>query len=440
MKKLFFGAVGVVLALPSFAFAASAWPTSSVATISSALTATLPPSGRTFEPSDIAVTSSGVVLVSDEGDVAVMNDDGTGLSEWLIEANADLEGVAISGDTMYALHERNRDVYVYSLSSHERLATFDLSSWISGSDNLGPEGLAIDGSTLYVGHQATGVVYEFDISTGSPSLTTSWSTGLSLSALSFADDGKLYAMGSGVLRVYADDRSYVEYALPSQPQPEGVALRVNCEAGTASLFIANDTGPVYRFDNFPVSCPVTPTPEPTPEPSPEPEPVPEPVPAPEPVPVDADDDDVVAELDCNDADASVSTSQTYYRDADGDSLGSGTGSAAVCSASAPSGYVTNASDLNDAQAYFSARGTVNGSIIVTYGDGSSSTYQVYAMTTSTTISTVYQYKDSAYLVVVAPFGKRVAVVDPYTGAVIAMRSMPKSTSTLTSWLVNVIGY
>ena len=138
MSKLFISAICAVLLVPSVSFAASAWPTSTVTTISSALSSTLPPSGRVFEPSDIAVISSGVVLVSDEGDVAVMSDDGTGLAEWLIESNADLEGVAISGDTMYVLHERNRDVYVYSLASHERLATYDLSSWISGSDNLGP--------------------------------------------------------------------------------------------------------------------------------------------------------------------------------------------------------------------------------------------------------------------------------------------------------------
>lgn len=402
--------------------AASAW--SSPTTISASLSQTVPPSGSIFEPSDIAVTSDGVVLVSDEGDVAVMNDDGSALSAWLIASGADLEGVAISGNTLYALHERDRDVYVYNLTSHDRIATYDLSPWISGNDNLGPEGLAIDGSTLYVGHQATGVVYEFDISSGSPSLTTSWSTGLSLSALSYADDGKLYAMGSGVLRAYATDHSYVEYALPSQPQPEGVALRVDCTSNTASVFIANDTGPVYRYDNFPVSCPISEVPEPDPVP----------------VPVDVDADGVVYELDCNDADATVSSLQTYYRDADSDSLGSASVTTAVCSSTAPSGYVTNSSDLNDSQAYFSARGTINGSIIVTYGNGSSSAYQIYAMTTSTAISTVYQYKDSAYLVVVAPFGKRVAVVNPYTGAVIAMRSIPKTSTALSSWLVGVIGY
>ena len=405
------------------ALAASAWPVASATTISSNLTSTLPPSGRVFEPSDIAILGSGVVLVSDEGDVATMNDDGSELSEWLLSSGADLEGVAVSNDTLYVLHERERDVFAYNLTTHERLATYDLSPWISGNDNLGPEGLTISDTTLYVGHQATGVIYEFNIASGSPSLITSWSTGINVQSLSLAEDEKLYVMGSGVLRAYNADRSYQEYALPSQPQPEGVALRVNCSAGTASLFIANDTGPVYRYDNFPVSCPVaTPAPEP------------------EPVVIDADNDGVASESDCNDSDASVSSDITYFRDADSDTLGNLLDTTSVCLSVAPSGYVANSTDNNDAQAYFSGVGTVNGSIIVTYGDGSSKLFQVYATTTSTVISSVYQYKDSSYLIVKAPFNMRIAVVDPYTGQVKGMRWIPGNVNVLNRWFVSIIGY
>ncbi len=322
-----------------------------------------------FEPSDIAVTAQGVVLVSDEGDVAVMNDDGSGLSEWLVASGADLEGVAVSGNTLYIAHERDRDVYVYDMVTHSRSATFDLSPWLAGSDNLGIEGLAVNDSTLYVGLQSNGSVYEFDVATGAPILTTSWATGLStLSALSYAEDGKLYVMGAGVLRAFASDRSYVEYTLPSQPQPEGVALRVNCAASTASVFIANDTGPVYRYDGFPVTCPVVPVPEPTPVPAPEP--TPEPIPEP----------------------------------------------------------VTVASVV----------GATNGSIVVTYSDASAASYQIYAMTASA-LTTVVAYKDTDYVLVYGPYGKRVAVVDPATGVVLAMRWVPRNAGVLSRWLVSVVG-
>ena len=422
MRYIFIIVLSTVLfSNASSAFAASTW--SPAITISSSLTSTLPPSGRVFEPSDIAILGSGVVLVSDEGDVATMNDDGSQLSQWLISTGADLEGVAVSGNTLYVLHERDRDVYAYDLMTHVKLATYDLSSWIAGSDNLGPEGLAISGTTLYVGHQATGVIYEFDITGGVLSLITSWSTGINVQSLSLAEDEKLYVMGSGVLRAYSADHSYLEYVLPSQPQPEGVALRVDCTAGTASLFIANDTGPVYRYDGFPVSCPVT-----------------APLPEPEPVIIDADSDGVVSESDCNDLDASVSSDITYFRDSDGDTLGNLSDTTSVCASTAPSGYVTNSTDINDTQAYFSGVGTINGSIIVTYGDGSSKLFQIYAMTASTSIYSVYQYKDSDNLIVIAPYGQRIAVVDPYTGLVKAMRWIPGNVNVLNRWLVSVIGY
>lgn len=432
MKKTsYVMAACLALVVASSARAASAWPVLSSVTVSQSLQATLPPSGRVFEPSDVAILGSGIVLVSDEGDVAVMNDDGSGLSQWLLALGADLEGVAVSGTTLYALNERDRDVYVYDVTTRERLATHDLSPWIAGSDNLGPEGLAISGTTLYVGHQATGVIYEFDVAGGTPVLSTSWSTGISVGALSMADDGKLYVMGSGVLRAYAPDRSYAEYALSSQPQPEGVALRVNCAAGTASLFIANDTGPVYRYDGFPVSCPAV-APEPVPEPEPEPE-----LP---PAPVDADADGVTVDLDCNDADAAVSSPITYFRDADADTLGSASVTTSACASSAPSGYVTNATDANDAQAYFSAVGTTNGSIVVTYGNGSSKTYQVFSLKTSKVISKLYQYKEGPYLIVYSPSRSTVAVVNPYVGSVVALRATPSRQRTLDAWLVSVIGY
>ncbi|MDO8631655.1 MAG: hypothetical protein Q7R41_14305, partial [Phycisphaerales bacterium] len=194
-----------------------------------------------------------------------------------------------------------------------------------------------------------------------------------------------------------------------------------------------DSGSVSRFENFPVTCAAEPVPEPEPEPTPVPEP------EPEPAPVDADGDGVIVDNDCNDADATVSVVQTYFHDADGDTLGSATDTTSVCSSVAPAGYVTNTNDTNDNQAYFSAVGTTNGRIIVTYGNGSSSTFQIFAMTTSGT-TIVAQYKDSSYLVAISSNLRRIAVVDPYSGAVVASRAMTWRYSVLVNWLVSVIGY
>ncbi len=62
---------------------------------------------------------------------------------------------------------------------------------------------------------------------------------------------------------------------------------------------------------------------------------------------DADSDDVDSTLDCNDADQNVNSYITYYADTDADGYGDVSVATAVCSLTAPTGYVTNASDAND---------------------------------------------------------------------------------------------
>jgi hypothetical protein len=51
--------------------------------------------------------------------------------------------------------------------------------------------------------------------------------------------------------------------------------------------------------------------------------------------------------DCNDADNTVFENQTYYKDEDGDGYGNTAKPIAVCSSTAPAGYVINSSDCND---------------------------------------------------------------------------------------------
>lgn len=376
---LFLFAVGFTCALPGLAHAAS-WPASAGQDVSSILKASVTPSGHAFEPSDVTFANGELLVVSDEGDVAAMDIDGGNVRQWLTSVGNDLEGVTVVGNTLYLLNERYRDVYAYDLTTHVLLRTYDLSPWITGFDNLGPEALVYHNGQWLVGHSETEEIFTFDLSGESAVFLGSWNSGLHVRALHSGADGKLYVMSSGRVAVFDAAGGMVDYTLPTGPiGPEGFTLAADCAAGTAMAFIAYDSGSVYRYDGFPISCPAAPTPvpEPVPEPAPAPEPapVPEPVPEEEPVPV----------------------------------------------------------------VFTSAEGAENGSLIVTYSDGSSTTYTVFAMTTSR-LTSVERYKDSSYLVVVAPQRKRVAVVDAYTGEVIAMRSMPRTASALAKWLVGVIGF
>lgn len=346
--------------------AETSWPASSGTLISGSLSATATPSGLPFEPSDLAIVDGKLVVVSDEGDIATMNLDGSGVSMWLTSVGNDQEGVTVVGNIIYVLNERYRDVNAYDLATHVLLRTYDLSPWIAGEDNLGPEALVYHGGQWLVGHSETEEIFAFDFSGTEPVFNGSWNSGAHVRAMHSGADGKLYVMSSGRLVVFDGTTQLVDYTLPGDAQkPEGFALAMDCTVGTATTFIAYDSGSVYRYDNFPVSCPVVPEPEP--------EPTPEPIPEPEPI------------------------------------------------------------------IFVGAAGTVNGAILVTYSDGSNSTYQVYDIATNRN-TTLYQYKDTSYLVVTAPFGKRVAVVDAYTGAVIATRFMPRKEAVLSAWLVGIIGY
>lgn len=335
--------------------ATQSWPASSGTSIGGALAATAMPSGSAFEPSDMTIVDGNVLLVSDEGDVATMNPEGGNLATWLTWSGNDQEGVTVVGNVLYILNERYRDVSAYDLATHALLRTYDLSPWIAGEDNLGPEALVYHNGQWLVGHSETEEIFAFDLSGASAVFLGSWNSGAHVRAMHSGEDGKLYVMSGGRVVVFDGTTALVDYALPSGPiGPEGFALRMDCAAGTATAFIAYDSGSVYRYEGFPVSCPATET-------------------------------------------------------------------------------------VDDVPLSFSAVGTTNGSIIVTYGDGSSQTYRIFDVTT-TRLTDPDQYKDSSYLVVVAPHGKRVAVVDPYTGQVVAMRSFPREQAVLDAWLASVIGY
>ncbi|EKD76370.1 MAG: PKD protein [uncultured bacterium] len=62
---------------------------------------------------------------------------------------------------------------------------------------------------------------------------------------------------------------------------------------------------------------------------------------------DYDNDGVSSSSDCNDSDSTISANQTYYQDYDGDGLGNPAIAQSICSLTVPTGYVTNASDTDD---------------------------------------------------------------------------------------------
>ncbi len=149
------------------------------------------------------------------------------------------------------------------------------------------------------------------------------------------------------------------------------------------------------------------------------------------------------DTDCNDSDASVATEQTYYVDEDGDDLGTTEAGTPVCAGTAPDGYADNTNDPDDtvvnnatyvsedpsdasaAEDYITAvEGGTRGRIKVSYADDTEYTYTIFS-TSSTKKTLVQQYPNSGYGVVVDRKGKKIKLVNLYTGEIAASKQLSK---------------
>lgn len=331
------GIVGILL--PVTLLAAS-WPASSIGTdIGAALLAADP----AFEPSGIVYHPGRgtLIAVSDEGQVAEIEPDGTLVSEWKLGSAYDLEDVAVADDAgsiVYLGDENTSDALGFDLSTGALTGdAWDFSSKMSEVSGAGMEsltwvpdgfhayGTTVSGGVFYAGWQYDGAVYVFE-----PDLSSS-GTQTYLGKLSSAKgytnaSGAAYGPMTGIAFVLYGGSALVEldetgamsayYSLPGSDQ-EGVAIIEDCATGTASVVLAEDSAKrIMSYSGYPISC------------------------------IDADGDGADITVDCDDTDATVSTDQTYFVDADRDGYGSDV-SASECRSTAPVGYVSNSDDLYD---------------------------------------------------------------------------------------------
>ncbi len=481
--------------LVAFPLRAASWPASSQGTdIGASLVGQTP----AFEPSGL-VWHAGrgtLVAVGDEGQVAELRPDGLLLNYWALGQSFDLEDVTLAdrnGSIVFLADENTSSALEFDLATGSLTGrSWSFASKISELNGAGLEGLTfvpdgahthgttVSGGLFYAGWQYDGDIYVFESNLSQSGEVTfieeiHMTSGYTdLSALSYDDDTKLvYALYDGLNLL--EERSpngtlQTSYEVPGTAQ-EGFAI-IPEGSSLATAFVAQDTGGILAFAEYPIQV-VTEEVEPTPESTPEP--------VPESTPVDADLDGVIAELDCNDNDSTVSSFQTYYLDQDGDGYGAGDG-VSLCAASAPSGYASNNSDLYDharieifadgtdndgdasvdeyntlaenglhpiyrsfdpadTSAYGSyilaARGMKKGDIWIQYADGSSYQYDVFARSPMKK-TVVSSYKNSGYFLVTV--GNLAAVVNGYTGEVLATGAKGKYPRVLQQWVSGVVGF
>jgi len=208
--------------------------------------------------------------VHDGGTVSSLNADGTGVHNWSLPG--DLEGICVAdpgSDFIYVATEHPDSIMEFSVTTGSVTRTFDLTTWMTGPDNLGLEALTFvpdagdpEGGLFYAGLQSEGKIYSFRLPlVSNPSSTTvthvSTITPASgrtdISGLHYdVDDRVLYTIYDSANRLRATKTNgtfLAEWELPGSNQ-EGVTL------AAGHLYIAEDylnSGQIVDYSPFPVA-------------------------------------------------------------------------------------------------------------------------------------------------------------------------------------------
>lgn len=260
-----FCALLVFFMLSACAWAQLPFPGTGQTAIGGALPASYEPSGCVWHP-----RLQQLFLVSDDGHLARVEANGTGLVSWNV--NGDLEGITIAdanSNLIYIGNENPDSIIEFNFSTSQVKRTFDLTFKMTGDANLGLEGLAFvpsatdpEGGQFWAGHQGEGKIYVFScpIRTSTTSTAVTFiktitpvpgRTDLSDITYDAASDTifLLYDADNRITQVNKNGIVMNEWVCPGTNQ-EGLALR-GCE-----LFITRDEqGGLYKYRNFPSTAP-----------------------------------------------------------------------------------------------------------------------------------------------------------------------------------------
>ncbi len=224
-----------------------------------------------YEPSGAVwhVGLNVLLLVGDDGDVSMMNADGTGMTTWT--PGGDLEAITIAdpdSDLVYLGREHPDAVLEFDLMTGTLTGNdWDLTPFLTGPNNQGLEALTYVDGLFYAGLQDDGNIYVFRLqplgvvehieTLAAPASRTD------LSGLHYAAETEiLYAIYDSfdvIVEMQSDGVFLREYDLIGDSQ-EGIALVPVCGPSETAVFVAEDAGEVWRYLDYPTTCVPNPVP------------------------------------------------------------------------------------------------------------------------------------------------------------------------------------
>ncbi len=212
------------------------------------------PSGAVWHP-----RRETLLLVDDSGFVAELDPAVGVVNLW--EMDEDFEGITLSdpaSDLVYLAIEKPDGIMEFDLSTGEPTGNnWDLTSWLDGPNNRGLEALTWVDGLFYAGLQEDGKIYIFDLLPNGEveyqGIINPHEERDDISGLHFdACTGTLYAIHDShdvIVEMNSDGVFQREYELAGDSQ-EGVALVGVQASGVTTIFLAEDSGEVWMYEQY----------------------------------------------------------------------------------------------------------------------------------------------------------------------------------------------
>lgn len=220
---------------------------------------------RKFEPSGAVwhPRLQQLLVVDDEGHLARLDGKGSVIDVVLI--GGDLEGITLAdpdSSLVYLGIEHPDSIAEFDLQTGKLTGQrWDLTAVMRGHRQCGLEGLTFVDGLFYAGHQCEANIYVFELLADGrvnhvDTLEAKDESGLS--GLHWDAKTKtlysIYASLGLMVERTASGKPLRRYALKGV-DAEGVAMIPRCPGNSATLFIADDSAGIWRYDDYPIDCP-----------------------------------------------------------------------------------------------------------------------------------------------------------------------------------------